>query len=283
MSQTAASATSSYYTESQVVAGDGTSLFLRRWLPGDVPVRAHVLILHGYFEHGGRYRDVAHAFGRHGIATATVDLRGHGRSDGQRGFVSNFAHYLDDVQVALDALTERPLFILGHSHGGLVALDFVVARKPPIKGLILTNPFLGMTVPAKGPKLWVGKLAGRHFPRLSLPSGLDANGISHDTTIVEAYRRDPLVFTAANAGWFREVAGAQARVNGLRELAVPLLYVYSDSDPIASPTLNKQLSEQLRVTDKTVTMRAGERHEVLNETARDGLHNDIAQWMLKRV
>src|SRR5690349_11295587 len=87
-----------YYTESHLAAPDGASLFLRRWLPSSGPVRAHVLIVHGYFEHGGRYRELAHTLSRFGIGSAALDVRGHGRSEGQRGFVQRFEDYLDDVQ-----------------------------------------------------------------------------------------------------------------------------------------------------------------------------------------
>ena len=268
------------YSDSSFVTPDGVSLFIRRWHPVDAAPRAHVLILHGYFEHGGRYREIAHALARQGIASIALDMRGHGRSHGRRGFVAQFEHYLDDLQALLAIINDTPLFILGHSHGGLVALDYVIGRQAKVAGLIVTNPFLAMSTPARGPKLWAGKFAGSYLPRLSLPSGLDARGISRDPRAVEMYKRDPMVFTMVNAAWFREVNKAQARVRAYSSVHVPILYVHSDCDPIASPQANQDLAAQLQGADKTVDVQLGALHEVLNELDRAALNALIGRWIL---
>jgi alpha-beta hydrolase superfamily lysophospholipase len=275
---------SAYYTEARIVSGDGHALFVRRWLPADAPIVAHALILHGYMEHSGRYRELAHHFAHAGIASTAIDLRGHGRSDGQRGYVARFADYLADVDAALHGVGEGPRFLLGHSHGALIGLDYVLTRRPALAGLVVTNPFLGQTHPTTGLKLWVGHKAGKHLPRLSLPSGLSAEGLSHEKAVVEAYRRDPWVFNTANAAWFRETTAAQTRLMaGAREIGVPLFYAYSDADPVASPTLNERLSKQLEGQDKTVVVRPGELHEILNETERASLHRQISDWIRSRA
>jgi alpha-beta hydrolase superfamily lysophospholipase len=271
------------YTESHVVAPDGSSLFVRHWLPSDTKAKAHVLILHGYMEHGGRYRELAHTLAYRGIASCAVDFRGHGRSEGQRGYVEQFGDYLGDVDAALACLGEGPRFILGHSNGALVALDYVATRAPKINGLVVTNPFLGQTVPPTGLKLWVGLKAAKYLPRLSLPSGLDAAGLSHDSAIVQGYKRDPLVFGNANAGWFRETGVAIERVCRNKAIATPLFYAYSNTDPVANPAANKQLSTALASPDKTVVLREGELHEILNETDRASLHKQIGDWILARA
>ncbi|HET6346552.1 MAG TPA: alpha/beta hydrolase, partial [Myxococcota bacterium] len=273
-----------YYTEARIVSGDGHTLFVRRWLPADVPILAHALVLHGYMEHSGRYRELAHHFAHAGIASTAIDFRGHGRSDGQRGYVARFADYLSDVDAALHGVGEGPRFLVGHSNGALIALDYVMSRRPTLAGLVVTNPFLGQTHPSTGLKLWVGRMAGKRLPRLSLPSGLSADGLSHEKAVVEAYRRDPWVFNTANAAWFRETSAAQTRLLATaREIDVQLLYAYSDADPIASPTLNERLSAQLVSKDKTVVVRPGELHEILNETERASLHQQISDWIRSRA
>jgi len=271
------------FSEHEIKAADGLTLAIKKWLPASGTARGHVLILHGYMDHGGRYREVAHALCAAGLGASALDFRGHGRSAGQRGRVDQFSDYLDDIGRALETLPTGPRFILAHSNGALVALDFVVNRAPSIAGLVVTNPYLAQTVPVTGLKLWVGLMAGKHFPAMVLPSGLDPAGISHDAAVVKAYKRDPLVFTTANAAWFRETRQAQARVRGYTKLDVPFLYVHSDADPIASPAANRDLAAQLQGSDKTVMVRRGEFHEVLNEIDRQALIGTICDWIIKHL
>lgn len=271
------------FTQARPRADDGVQLHIHKWTPADATIRAEVLILHGYAEHGARYRELAHCFADHGIVTIAVDFRGHGRSEGQRGFVEDFQDYHRDVDTAIGELGTVPKFLLGHSHGGLIALDYVAMHSTSFKGLIVTNPFLDLGMPVPPVKVWLGKVMARLYPRLSLPSGLDPNGISRDATVVEAYARDPMVFTTANAGWYSQVQPAQQRVRRLTSLPLPYLYVYSDSDPITSVSANRALAEQLGGDDKTVWLRQGELHEVLNELDRTSLHAEITAWILERL
>jgi acylglycerol lipase len=268
------------YTETKVRAEDGAEIFVRRWAAAGKKPSAEVLLLHGYFEHGGRYRHVAHALADAGIATIAPDVRGHGHSSGARGHVDSFSDYRYDVAAAFETLSSgAPRFVLGHSHGGLIALDWIAASAPELRGLVLTNPYLDLPAPVPPVKLWASKLLLLVAPRLGLPSGLDASGISRDPAVVEAYRRDPLVFTTATSGWFAEVTAAQARVRATTSVPMPLLYVVSDADTVVSPVAGLALGEQLQSPDKTLWKRPGEYHEVLNELDRDRLIADVRQWI----
>ena len=271
------------YSEHRVTCSDGSAIFVRRWTPAQGPTKAELLVIHGYFEHGGRYREFAHHLATRGIATTAPDLRGHGHSDGQRGYLERFAAYHDDVQAAVTLLGEAPHFFLGHSNGGLVVLDFVVMRRPQLHGVLLTNPFVAMTRPPNRGKSLIAGFFGICHPSVSLPAGVDPTTLSHDPNCTAAYARDPLVFKVANTGWWRETRRAQQRVRAYRALEVPLFYCYSDSDPVASPTANRALAEQLACPDKTVEVRHGELHEVLHETKRDELHQAIAAWISARI
>lgn len=269
--------------EVTIASKDDTALFLRRWQPHSAPVVADVLIVHGYAEHGGRYRELAHALAGHGIATAALDLRGHGRSEGRRGYVAHFDSYLDDVDAALRAMETlwniQTPFMLGHSNGGLIVLDHASQRKPSLRGVIVTNPFIQLAMPIPFVKRMVAEIAGTIMPTMSLPSGLNPEDISHDSAIVDAYQRDILIFKTANAGWFHASRKRQEEIRALRSLSYPLLYIYSNEDKLASPQANQTLAEQLASPDKTIWLRSGERHEVLNELARAPLHQDIAAWI----
>ncbi len=268
------------HAEREILSADGTRLFVQRWAPPAEPV-AELMVVHGYFEHGGRYRELAHTLAKDGIATTALDLRGHGRSQGRRGYCASFEQYLDDVEACLGGIGTRPLTLLGHSFGGLIALDFVSRRDvSSLSRLVITNPLLGVAVPVPPLKLWAGKLAGKLYPKLSLPAGMSTDGISRDGAVVEAYKTDPYVFTTANAGWFRESTLAQGRVNALSEVPLPLFFVYSDSDPVAAPAASRALAERLSAPEKRVEERRGELHEVLNELDRAELHRKVRDWVL---
>ncbi len=271
------------HTELFLTAADGTALFAQRWTPCATETRAELLIVPGYAEHGGRYRELAHALGEVCVATTAVDLRGHGRSSGHRGHVAAFAEYLTDIDAAFATLRRPVRFVLGHSLGGLCALDWVAARQPQLAGLVLTNPFLELAIPVPRAKLGLARLLSRLWPTLSLPTDLEPAALSHDQAVVEAYRRDPLVFRTANARWFTETLAAQGRVRALTRCDVPLLFVYSDGDRVTSPAASASLAAALDCPDKTVWTRGNELHEVLNETGRAALHRELAAWLAARI
>ena len=262
---------------------DNTSLFVRHWRPTSDAPKAQLLVLHGYLEHGGRYAPLAEYLATIEIATHAYDMRGHGNSNGQRAYVKRFADYLDDADAIFSSLdNETPSFVLGHSNGGLIALDWFVSRRPKVRGLIVTNPYLALAVPLHGPKKWAGKLAGRVAPRISMPAGLRSEQMTQDPLMVEAHRQDPLIIKMANACWNREANLAQERVLGYRRVPSPLLYIRSSADGVASPDVSRRFAQQLDSPDKRVVERSGEFHEVLNETNRHHLFELIGAWILER-
>ncbi|MEL6340170.1 MAG: lysophospholipase [Myxococcota bacterium] len=266
------------------ISDSGVRLHVHRWSPSEGPTRARLLIVHGYAEHAERYRELALHLAPHGIETVAPDLRGHGRSDGARGFVSDFDEYAADVDAVRSSLaTECPIFILGHSNGGLVALDYVDRYAPSVAGLIVTNPYLELAMSVPPLKLMLGRLAAKLYPRLAVPSGIPPEVISRDPHIVALYDRDPLVFKTATVGYVTEHDRCAARVQTLTELSLPLLFIRSDADPLVSAEANARFSEKLQSPDKTVWLREGALHEVLNELGREALHADIASWIVARA
>jgi len=268
------------YTKQMHKASDGMGIWVRRWSPAQGDSVAELLVLHGYGEHGGRYRELAHRLAVDKIATTAIDVRGHGRSEGRRGHVDLFANYHWDVDVGLLALEKGPpRFVLAHSHGGLIALDYLAKHDAQISGLILSNPFIDVAMEVPKIKLLVGKIAGELLPRLSLPRGEIGEGLSHDPLVGEQYARDPLVFHTVTAGWYREATRAQTRAQQMTELHMPVLYFYSDEDPVATPATNAILSSRLKAPEKMVRLREGEYHEILNEVGRAEVQDEISTWI----
>lgn len=269
-------------SDTSVVSRDGTRLSMHRW-QADEP-QAALLIVHGYFEHGGRYEEFAQALTARHIDVWALDLRGHGRSEGVRGHVRRFEDYLDDVDAGVDAMSASRRCVLGHSLGGLVTLMWT-AHRPlarDMSGLILTNPYLERALVVPGWKIAAARVMARAMPTFSLPADLDPALLSHDETRNNAYQDDPLIFNSATAGWFAEVTRAQEASAGIRSLPVPLLMVVGDGDRVARPQASLAAFERIEAPQKELKVLPGQYHEVLNELQRTETFQSIAAWIGNR-
>lgn len=267
--------------ETTRIAADGAQLFVRHWRPvGEV--RGQVVVVHGYQEHGGRYRELAHRLAAHKLATVAADLRGHGRSSGARGHVRSFSDYVDDVDATCAEVRrpDRPTFVLGHSLGGLIALRGAqTGRFDGCAGIAVTNPYLALAMPVPRLKRLAGRALGRVWPSFGLPNGIDPAWLSRDPEVLAGYRRDPMLLNHATAGWYVQTLAAQAQVCARPTLPMPLWFAYSDTDPVASPGANAQFAHAVQAPDKTVLLRAGELHELLQEKDRLALIDTLGAWL----
>lgn len=267
-------------------APDGTRIAVRTFEP-DGTHEATLVLVHGYLEHGGRYADFAGALTARGIRVVAADLRGHGLSDGARGHVHAFAHYHHDLFEVLTAARlatgPKPLFLMGHSLGGLIVLDYALRRAPQIQGLVVTNPFIAPSMVIPKAKLWLGKVMQRVWPAFAVPAGLDSAALTRDVAMLEAARADPLIFDRTTARWFHETTAAQLRVAQGGALSMPFLAVLGMQDAIASPKASLACFEALHAPEKSVWQRPEDRHEVLNEVGRKALFEDIAGWLRARL
>lgn len=262
-----------------LVARDGTRLAVERRIPGDC--RAHVVLVHGYAEHGGRYRQLVGELADAGYGCHLLDLRGHGRSGGPRGAVERFADYRDDLDLLVESAPaegDSPLFLLGHSLGGLIALDYVLHRPGLFGGLAVSSPFLSPNLP--WPVARLAAAAARLMPRLVTRSRIDARWLSHDPEAVRRYVEDPLVFKEIDAHWFREAHEAQRRVyDRAREIRIPSLFLLAGDDRIAGRSRSEAVFRRLGSADKRLEVYAGRYHELFNETDRDRVVAELLGWM----
>ena len=271
-----------FHSSEKLQLDSSTTLYVQHWTPNTATTRAHLLIIHGYGEHSGRYHEFAQHLSNYAIATTAFDLRGHGRSSGARGHIDNFSDYLNDVERVAISLG-KPTFLLGHSLGGLIALDYYRDRTPNFKGLIVTNPYLKLAMKVSWMKRTSVEILSRYLPTLRIPNGLSAKNLSHDMEIVREYDRDPLVFHTLTGNWYRESSRAQQRVCKQNQLAVPLCFVYSEGDNLVSPVASRTLAEQLESPDKTIINQGTDYHEVLNEIGRSNLFTKLTAWILERT
>jgi len=271
----------------QFAAADGLVLTRQVWRPEGEPA-AVLAVVHGYGEHGGRYRGLAGDMTARGYAVHVYDLRGHGRSGGRRGHLGRFSDYLDDTARFLDAVREdqpgRPLYLLGHSLGGLIAASYVEARPADaLAGLILSSPFLRLGMPVPPLKLSAARLLSLVAPAVNIGNSLDPAGLSHDRDIVRDYGTDPLNHHVATARWAAEVVAAQgAALSAAGRIRLPLLLLYGDADVVADPAASRELFERVASEDKTEHGYAGFYHEIFNETGRATVFADLVAWVEAR-
>lgn len=244
--------------------------------------RARIVLLHGYAEHAGRYGAVIEALTGAGYECHTLDLRGHGQSEGVRGHVRHFEEYLDDVDDLLATLEDSPLprILFAHSLGGLIALAYVLRSPKAFHALAVSSPFLSPAMPVPKVQELLALAASRLAPTLLTDSPLDPRGISRDPSVVEAYLADPLVFKTFNARWFFEIRKGQEQVmERAGEIQIPVLMLLGEADPIADPGRSREVFDRLGSTDKRLEVYDGFLHEVLNEVGRERVVRDLLGWL----
>ncbi len=265
-------------TTSTVAARNGTALLLRHWASTGVP-RASVLIVHGLGEHSGRYDRAASIFSAQGLEATGLDLQGFGGSGGRRAFIDRMDTWLDDVEDRLAALRAdgagRPVVLLGHSMGGLVALRYAESDRPQPDLLILSAPAVADALPAW--KHLAARVLGRLAPTLSVANGLDGALLSRDPAVGAAYVADPLNHHASTTGLGLRLLDAQAAARAeVSRVRVPTLVIHGSADPLV-PVASSEILASVPGVERRVL--ANLRHESLNEPEGPQVAADLAAWI----
>lgn len=269
---------------------DGLQLYHEIW-PAAAPVRGLILFVHGFGEHCGRYGWPIEHLGARGFDAVAFDTRGHGQAAGARGHCYHFEEYLGDLDAALALAAQRaggkPIFLLGHSHGGLVAVRYLLGRPEraqELRGLVLTSPFFGLAMKVPAAKLAAGRLVSRVLPRLAMKTNIPAEHLSHERSVVEGYGTDRWVHGVATARWFTCAMEAQRYcLEHAGELGLPVLLCLAGEDRVASTPHSRALFDALRQKDKKLIVYPGFYHEVMNETGRAQVFADIGAWLEGRL
>lgn len=246
--------------------------------------RARVLVVHGYGEHRGRYAHVVSRLARDGFECHLFDLRGHGQSGGTIAHVDRFHQYLDDLQLVVQHVRNaggpRPLFLVSHSLGGLIALSYVRRENHGVDALAVSDPYLHPAFRIPPARKALATVLSRVIPKLSFNNGLDAKWLSHDEAIVRAYVDDPLVFKTTTPRWYTEVTRSQRElVAGASDIRLPLLMLVGEGDRIADPRVALDVFDRAASAHKTLRRYPGLFHEIFNELERDAVLDDLAGWL----
>jgi alpha-beta hydrolase superfamily lysophospholipase len=250
-----------------------------------------MVIAHGLGEHSGRYSNVIERLLSRGLSVWIPDHRGHGQSGGPRGHVLNFYQYLADLRAMVELASrdrrgQDKCFLLGHSMGGLIALDFVQRFPELIDGVLVSSPALGIAVKVPVAKRISGSILSWLWPGLTMGNGLDVTKISHDPAVVRAYVDDPLVHERVSTRFFTEFVAAMEAVNRqAASIRKPILMQVAGEDHLVSANAAEQFFEKLAAPDKTLHVYEGLYHEIFNEAAdqREPVLKDLENWLAERV
>ena len=270
------------HTEGTFLGTGGLQLYYQSWQPDGVP-GAVVAIVHGVGDHSGRYMNLVEPLLDQGYALYALDQRGHGRSPGKRGYINRWAEYRGDVRACLQMIEQQqlelPLFLFGHSMGGLVALDYGLHHPDGLTGLIASAPALG-TSGVSDILLALSRPLSRIWPAFALNSGLDIKGISRDPEAVKAYQVDPLVHSKGTARLATEVMDTIDRTQAnAASFSLPLLIYHGSADRITPPHASRAFFEHVTVSDKKYISYDGGYHESHNDLHHAQTAKDVAVWL----
>jgi len=249
--------------------------------------KATVIVVHGLGEHSGRYTPLASALNQAGYAVASIDLPGHGMSAGKRGHIDSFTNYHDAIVALTSTVREEspdgPLYLLGHSMGGLIVSHMAPDHQQLFNGLLLSGASIKSP---QQPPAWqlslVGLIAGI-APRLGLIK-LDVGGLCRDPDVVERYKKDPLVNTGKLSARFisQMFRATQETIGRAQEIVKPVLIMHGGDDIITEPEGSRQLYNAVSSTDRTLTIYDGFYHEIFNEPEAANVYTDVLQWLNER-
>lgn len=265
----------------------GTELFWQAWLPQEP--RAAVVLIHGFGEHSGRYGNVVNTLVPEGMGVWALDHRGHGRSQGLQGHVDSFLDYVEDVHTFFRGIVERqggvlPHFVLGHSMGSIIAMNYVSMYSVGLSGCVLSGTGAASPVSAGKSAQAAASILSKVAPRGRIKFPLPPEFISRDPKAVAAYKADPLVHDQVSFRLAREMARALgAGVAGIQGLDLPILIQCGSADESFSG--QQDLYDRLQARDKTLKIYQGLKHEVYNELEpeRKTVLSDLLGWLQEHM
>lgn len=261
----------------------GTSIFYQAWLPeGDA--KAVVLVVHGLGEHSGRYGNVVEALVPRGYAVYALDHIGHGKSGGEREVIERFEDFTATLTTYLGMVKAwqpgKPVFLMGHSMGGLIACAYLLDHQAEFRGAVISAPAIKVGAAVSGATIVMGKVLSAIAPKMGVLA-LDPTGISRDPAVVDAYVSDPLVHHGKTpARLAAEMLKAMQRVTAeIGTLTVPFIAVQGSEDRLVDPGGAQMLFDGASSKDKTLKVYEGFFHEVFNEPERATVLADVAAWL----
>ena len=264
---------------------EGLRIFFRSWAP-ETQARAIVAIVPGFNSHSGYYAWVADQLTTVGLAVFAIDLRGRGKSDGERFYATTFSDYIDDVAGLVKAARSEyptlPLFLMGHSAGGVVACLYALDHQPDLAGLICES--VAFQVPAPDFALAVFKGLSHIAPHVHVLR-LKNEDFSRDPDTVARMNADPLIADETQpTQTLAEMVRADERLRtAFADITLPVLILHGTADKAARPAGSQFFYDTSRSPDKTLKLYDGYFHDPLNDVGKELVVGDVSAWIDARL
>ena len=268
-------------TEESFKGAGGLNIFMRSWRPAEKS-RGVVVIVHGFNSHSGYYQWVAEQLMGSGLSVYALDLRGRGKSDGERFYVENFSDYVGDVATLVALAKSRepglPIFLLGHSAGGVVSCLYALDHSSELSGLICES--FAYQLPAPDFALAVLKGLSHIAPHAHVLK-LKNEDFSRDPKVVQTMNADPLL---ANESQPTQTVAAMVRADERLKtsfplITLPLLILHGTSDKAAKAEGSQFFRDTAGSKDKTLKLYEGYFHDPLNDKGKEVVMADIQAWI----
>ncbi len=274
-------------SEGRFEGAGGIRLFAQSWLPNRSPA-AILAIVHGFGEHSGRYGNVVTEMLARNIGVVGFDLRGHGRSPGQRGHINSWGEYHDDLQAFLNWVIEQDYsastFLLGHSLGSLIVTEFMMSEPEDLSGIVLSSLGVDPVGIAKPLIVAIARLLSRPWPTFPVKLGLDPRLLSRDRQVVQAFNADPLVHGMTSMRWGTETLAVIERIKAsARRINVPLLLLHGTGDRINSLAGAQAFFRKASPDKGEFRSYVDSYHEPHNDWDHQKVVGDIASWIHKQL
>ena len=264
----------------------GLTIVTRSWQPAEDPPRAIVVIVHGFNSHSGYYVWTGEQFANHGLAVYAIDLRGRGQSEGERFYVDTIEDYIDDVHTLVtQAKADHPglpVFLLGHSAGGVISCVYTLDHQAELAGLICES--FALELPAPGIVLSAVKGLSHIAPHAHVFK-LDNAGFSRDPRVVEELNSDPLIKNEVQPTQTAAVMlNAAARVtNEFGRITIPVLIMHGTLDKVTKPSGSQHFYDNAGSADKTLKLYEGHYHDLLSDLDKEVVMADIQEWITTHI
>ena len=273
------------YKEESMDGAGGLKIFVRSWRP-EKSSRAVIVLSHGFNSHSGYYLWAAEQLLASGLSVYALDYRGRGKSDGERYYVEKFSEYQGDLDQTVKLARSReaglPVFVLGHSAGGVIACNYVLDNQKDIAGLICES--FAYRVPAPDFALAVLKGVSHLAPHAHVVR-LKNEDFSRNPDVVAAMNADPLIAHETQpTRTMAELARADERLGrefGL--ITLPVLILHGTGDKVTKPSGSQQFFDEAGSSDKTLKLYDGHYHDLLNDVGKEQVMADIRRWISDRL
>ena len=261
-------------------------LYYQCWRPMDPPL-AILIIVHGLGGHSGLFNNLVDSLVPQGYAIYGFDLRGHGRSPGQRGHINAWSEFREDLrrfQRWVKANTPRlPCFLLGHSLGGAIALDYALHFPEGLQGVIATAPAVGK-VGVSPIRLGMGRILSCLWPSFSLNTGIAQGACSRDPAVVAAYAQDPLRHTKGSARLVTEFLTTTEWIQShTADLQAPVLILHGGADQVTSSEGSCAFFQKIKLSDKERREYPESYHELHSDINHQEVFADLSNWLERHL